>query len=55
MQGKHLISLEKQKVLPYGKHIIPIQLKTLNLPNGSYIKKLTINGEPHTMKMFVIE
>lgn len=54
LQG-HLLKTLETKTYPYGKHIIPIDLKALNLPNGSYLKKLTIDGEQHTMKVFVIE
>ncbi len=54
LQGQLLTVLEN-KTMSYGKHIIPIDLKALDLPNGSYLKKLTIDGKPHVMKVFVIE
>lgn len=54
LQG-HLLKTLETKTYPYGKHIIPIDIKALNLPNGSYLKKLTIDGKQHTMKVFVIE
>ena len=55
LQGKLLKRLVDNKTMSYGKHIIPIHFKDLGLSNGSYLKKLTIDGQPHVMKVFVIE
>lgn len=55
LQGHLLKVLVEDKTMSYGKHIIPIQLNDLGLSSGSYFKKLTIDGEPHVMKVFVVE
>lgn len=50
-----LIKTIDNTTYPYGKHIISMDLKALDLPQGSYLKKLTIDGKPHVMKVFVVE
>lgn len=45
----------KDKVMPYGKHVITINLTNLNLPNGTYFNNLTINGQVKILKNIIID
>ena len=41
--------------MPYGKHVITINLTNLNLPNGTYFNNLTINGQVKILKNIIID
>ena len=43
------------KTLAYGKHVIPIDMSTLNLSQGTYYYKLAINEETEILKAILIE
>ena len=55
VQGKKVYTVMNNETKGYGKYIIPINLSELNLANGSYFCKLTMNGISKTLKMIVIE
>ncbi|WP_347373008.1 T9SS type A sorting domain-containing protein [Aequorivita sp. Q41] len=54
-QGRNVYTVINNETKGYGKYIIPINLSEINLTNGSYFCKLTVNGASKTLKMIVIE
>jgi len=55
VQGRKVYTVMNNKIKGYGKYIIPMNLNEMNLANGSYFCKLTVNGESKTLKMIVVE
>jgi hypothetical protein len=54
-EGRKVYTLMDNETKGYGKYIVPINLSEINLANGSYFCKLTVNGTPKTLKMIVVE
>ncbi|SRX54112.1 T9SS type A sorting domain-containing protein [Aequorivita sp. CIP111184] len=54
-QGRKVYTVMDNENKGYGKYIVPINLSEINLTNGSYFCKLTVNGISKTLKMIVIE
>ena len=52
--GKFIMELTN-KMLAYGKHIVPVNMSTFKLPAGTYYYKLTINQETEILKAILIE
>ncbi|MCB9324605.1 MAG: T9SS type A sorting domain-containing protein [Lewinellaceae bacterium] len=53
--GRQVAVLLQNESLGYGKHIIPVDLKTLKLQSGLYYPQLTIDGKVKTLKMLMVE
>ncbi len=53
-QGREVHTIFENDQKGYGKYVIPINLDELDLNNGTYFCKLTINGNSKTLKMLVI-
>ncbi|MEZ5053115.1 MAG: T9SS type A sorting domain-containing protein [Chitinophagales bacterium] len=54
-QGKLAATIIDQQGYDYGKYVIPVQLGQLGLQAGSYIFRITINGQTTTRHMVVIQ
>ncbi len=54
-QGRKTYTVMDNETKGYGKYIVPINLSEINLTNGSYFCKLTVNGISKTLKMIVVE
>lgn len=55
VQGRKVYTVMNNEIKGYGKYIIPMNLNEMNLANGSYFCKLTVNGDSKTLKMIVVE
>lgn len=54
-QGRKIYNVMDNETKGYGKYIVPINLSEINLANGSYFCKLTVNGTSKTLTMIVVE
>lgn len=54
-QGQEVYTILENQEKPYGKYVIPINLDQINLSDGSYFCKLSVNGVSKTLKMIVIK
>ena len=54
-QGKLIQWVINNEQMGYGKHVIPIDLKKFNLPPGTYLHKLFINGKAKTIKTLIVK
>ena len=52
--GKFIMELTN-KMLAYGKHVIPVDMSTFKLSPGTYYYKLAINQETEILKAILIE
>jgi hypothetical protein len=53
--GRVVTTIASQAPYDYGRHIIPVDLKALNLAPGTYFGKLLVNGEETVRKVVVVE
>lgn len=51
--GKEVHTIIDNETKGYGKYIIPIKIDELNLNDGTYLCKLSINGTSKTLKMIL--
>lgn len=54
-QGRKVYTFLNNESRGYGKYVIPIELAQMNLANGNYFCKLSVNGISKTLKMIVVE
>ena len=54
-QGRMVYSVLENEKREYGKYIESINIDELQLNDGTYFLKLTINGSVKTMKMIVVK
>jgi hypothetical protein len=54
-QGSMVYTVMENQTKGYGKYIIPMNLTEINLADGNYFCKLTVNGTSKTLKMIVVE
>jgi len=54
-QGKEVYTIKENEQMDYGKYVIPIPVDELDLTNGTYFCKLSVNGNVKTLKMIVIK
>jgi hypothetical protein len=55
VQGRKVYTVMNNETKGYGKYIIPMDLNEMNLVNGNYFCKLTVNGNTKTLRMIVVE
>jgi hypothetical protein len=53
-QGRLVANVIDKEKKPYGKYIIPIDVKKIGLKTGTYYSRLTIDGSAKTMRMVVV-
>ncbi|MBK6621520.1 MAG: T9SS type A sorting domain-containing protein [Saprospirales bacterium] len=53
--GMVVATIIKQEKREYGKYVVPVDLKSLGLPAGSYYGKLIIDGQVKVMRVVVIK
>jgi hypothetical protein len=54
-QGRIVYTALENETRGYGKYIIPIDLDALNLEDGPYYCKLSIDGQVKTLRMIVVK
>ncbi len=54
-QGKEVYSIKENEQMDYGKYVIPIHVDEIDLTNGVYFCKLSVNGKTNTLKMIVVK
>ena len=54
-QGQVISTIINNKKMGYGKYIIPIDLKKLNLNSGNYYYKISIDGSIKTLRSFYVD
>ena len=54
-QGRKVFTVFENEQKGYGKFIIPIDLDQINLEDGVYYCKLSVNGSFETLRMLVIQ
>ncbi|MEZ4794927.1 MAG: T9SS type A sorting domain-containing protein, partial [Flavobacteriaceae bacterium] len=54
-QGRKVFTVFENEQKGYGKFIIPIDLDQINLEDGVYYSKLSVNGSFETLRMLVIQ
>ncbi|MEZ4875856.1 MAG: T9SS type A sorting domain-containing protein [Flavobacteriaceae bacterium] len=54
-QGRKVMTVFENETMGYGKYVIPIDLNTITLEDGTYYCRLVVNGEVKTLQMMVIQ